>query len=309
MTRNSENGGLRPTSVLRVWLKHHLSSKGWNCRVHRESPGKFESTNLSGDNLSREIGHTGVRLLQGFSRLRRTLGRSNSYVFAMRDMLCISRKYFQPPPTWLNPPPSATLSGTRWSSSASSSWVWCPFSSRSWRWRIVRDVSRAGSFTFCCKRKCHYLEERPYHWIGIKVSVVVVSYSTGSLSTSTVTERTRHPTLVRLAARKNKLFAEVSRRSAEPAIFYRRAISISLSLSLCMYVHIYIYIYTHTYICLSISLSLSLSRCIYIYIYRERERGRERERAPNNYEGDSRRRRVRAKAARKDAKLPACEIS
>ena len=108
--------------------------------------------------------------------------------------------------------------------------------------------------------------------------MVVVSYSTGSLSTSTVTERTRHPTLVRLAARKNKLFAEVSRRSAEPAIFYRRAISISLSLSLCMYVHIYIYIYTHTRISVYLSLSLSLDVYIYIYIYIEREREGERER-------------------------------
>ena len=34
------------------------------------------------------------------------------------------------------------------------------------------------------QRKCHYLEEHPYHWIGIKVSVVGVSYSTWLLSTS-----------------------------------------------------------------------------------------------------------------------------
>ena len=52
--------------------------------------------------------------------------------------------------------------------------------------------------------KCHYLKEHPYHWIGIKVSVVAVSDSTGLLSISTVTERARHPTLVRLAARRNK---------------------------------------------------------------------------------------------------------
>ena len=49
---------------------------------------------------------------------------------------------------------------------------------------------------------CHYLEERPYHWIGIKVSVFAVSCSTGLLSTSTITERTRHPTLARLVPRK-----------------------------------------------------------------------------------------------------------
>ena len=58
-------------------------------------------------------------------------------------------------------------------------------------------TSRASSR----KRKCHYLEKHPYHWMGIEVSVVAVSYSTGLLSTSTITERTRHPTLVRLAAR------------------------------------------------------------------------------------------------------------
>ena len=53
------------------------------------------------------------------------------------------------------------------------------------------------------KGRRNYLEEPPYHWIGMKVSVVAVSYSTWLLSTGTVTERTRHPTLVRLAARKN----------------------------------------------------------------------------------------------------------
>ena len=51
--------------------------------------------------------------------------------------------------------------------------------------------------------KCHYLEEHPCHWIGIKVSVAAVSDSTGLNRTSTVTERARHPTLVRLAAREN----------------------------------------------------------------------------------------------------------
>ena len=37
-------------------LKRHFNFKGWNSHVHRESPGKFESTHLSRDNLSREIG-------------------------------------------------------------------------------------------------------------------------------------------------------------------------------------------------------------------------------------------------------------
>ena len=30
----------------------------WNSHVHREFPGKFESSNISRDNVSREIGRT-----------------------------------------------------------------------------------------------------------------------------------------------------------------------------------------------------------------------------------------------------------
>ena len=33
-----------------------LMFKGWSSHVHREFPGQFESANLSGDNLSGEIG-------------------------------------------------------------------------------------------------------------------------------------------------------------------------------------------------------------------------------------------------------------
>ena len=33
-----------------------INRKGWNSHVHREFPGKFESSYLSRDNLSREIG-------------------------------------------------------------------------------------------------------------------------------------------------------------------------------------------------------------------------------------------------------------
>ena len=40
----------------RVWLKHNLNSKGWNSKDQRAFPGKFESSNLSRDNVSREIG-------------------------------------------------------------------------------------------------------------------------------------------------------------------------------------------------------------------------------------------------------------
>ena len=52
-----------PISVLRfwiqrVWLKQNLNIKGWNSHVHREFPGKLESSNLSMDDLSREIGRT-----------------------------------------------------------------------------------------------------------------------------------------------------------------------------------------------------------------------------------------------------------
>ena len=60
------------------------------------------------------------------------------------------------------------------------------------------------------QRKCHYLEEHPYHRIGIKVSVVAVSCSTGVLSTSTITERTSHPTLARLAGRKHNTCTRAS---------------------------------------------------------------------------------------------------
>ena len=58
---------LRPISVLRFWTsegltQHNLKIKGWNSHVHRGFPRKFESTHLSRDNLSREIGRSG-RLL------------------------------------------------------------------------------------------------------------------------------------------------------------------------------------------------------------------------------------------------------
>ena len=53
---------------LRVWLKHNLNSKGWNSQAHREFPRKFESSNLSRDNVSREIGRTSRG--QSFDTLR-----------------------------------------------------------------------------------------------------------------------------------------------------------------------------------------------------------------------------------------------
>ena len=36
--------------------------KGWNSHAHREFPGNLESTNLSRDNLSTDIGRTQVRM-------------------------------------------------------------------------------------------------------------------------------------------------------------------------------------------------------------------------------------------------------
>ena len=42
----------------RVLPKHNLNSKGWNSHVHGGFPGKLESSNLSRDNVSREIGRT-----------------------------------------------------------------------------------------------------------------------------------------------------------------------------------------------------------------------------------------------------------
>ena len=37
---------------------HNLNSKGWNSQAHKGSPGKSESSNLSRDNVGREIGRT-----------------------------------------------------------------------------------------------------------------------------------------------------------------------------------------------------------------------------------------------------------
>ena len=44
------------SGFLRVWLKLNLNIKGWNSHVHREFPGKLESSNLSREIHSREIG-------------------------------------------------------------------------------------------------------------------------------------------------------------------------------------------------------------------------------------------------------------
>ena len=55
---------LRPISLLTLDFRGVDSSiilnlKGWNSHVHGGFTGKFESSNVSRDNLSREIGRTG----------------------------------------------------------------------------------------------------------------------------------------------------------------------------------------------------------------------------------------------------------
>ena len=45
----------------------NLDFKGWNSQAHREFPGKFESSNVSRDNVSREIGRTGRTTLRVIS--------------------------------------------------------------------------------------------------------------------------------------------------------------------------------------------------------------------------------------------------
>ena len=42
----------------RVRLERNLDFEGWNSLAHRELPGEFESTNLSRDDPSGEIGRT-----------------------------------------------------------------------------------------------------------------------------------------------------------------------------------------------------------------------------------------------------------
>ena len=41
---------------------HNLDLKGWNSSVHRGFPRKFESSNVSRDDVSREIGRTAGNL-------------------------------------------------------------------------------------------------------------------------------------------------------------------------------------------------------------------------------------------------------
>ena len=38
-------------------LEHNVDFKGWNSQAQRGFPGKFDSSNVSRDNVSREIAH------------------------------------------------------------------------------------------------------------------------------------------------------------------------------------------------------------------------------------------------------------
>ena len=62
-------GRLRPISVDFRGFDSNiiLTFKGWNSHVHRKLLGCFESTNLSRDNLSREIGRS-QRVIRGIEQ-------------------------------------------------------------------------------------------------------------------------------------------------------------------------------------------------------------------------------------------------
>ena len=41
-----------------IYMYMYIHDKGWNSQIHRGFPGSFDSTHLSRDNLSREIGRS-----------------------------------------------------------------------------------------------------------------------------------------------------------------------------------------------------------------------------------------------------------
>ena len=64
-----------------------MNSKGWNSQAHREFPGKFESSNLSRDDLSREIGRrTSAEISGGLGSapLEQASADESSYLFSFR---------------------------------------------------------------------------------------------------------------------------------------------------------------------------------------------------------------------------------
>ena len=66
MRRSCGSTKVPPTANLRTYIMDFrgfdasiiLIVRGWNSQAHRKFPGKFESNNLSRDNVSREIGRT-----------------------------------------------------------------------------------------------------------------------------------------------------------------------------------------------------------------------------------------------------------
>ena len=52
----------------RVLIKLNLDFKGWSSQAHREFPGNVESTNVSRDDVSREIGRTVTQARSTFPR-------------------------------------------------------------------------------------------------------------------------------------------------------------------------------------------------------------------------------------------------
>ena len=63
-----------------------FSSKGWNSQAHRGFPGKFESSNVSRDNVTREIGCIVVCIcLTASRRLRKAAPTLDYYDYEYYD--------------------------------------------------------------------------------------------------------------------------------------------------------------------------------------------------------------------------------
>ena len=72
-TKHGSKGEVvRPISLLTLWISegftqaYSLNLKGWNSHVHRGFPGKLESSNLSRDNVSKEIGRRAHLLVRSW---------------------------------------------------------------------------------------------------------------------------------------------------------------------------------------------------------------------------------------------------
>ena len=74
-------------------LEHNLNLKGWNSQVHRGFPRKSESSNVSRDNVSREIGRIAEELLAVFGLPReetRGGGADQSIIIVIIIIIIIS---------------------------------------------------------------------------------------------------------------------------------------------------------------------------------------------------------------------------